>query len=664
MTSVTIEQRLREMEAVHSMLRVAMADDGDEDDETKEEYGKKVDETLATLRARLEDARRSEGKIDLENTENASDDPSIATSNPSDQIDRTHRYGSSDLDQAKDRELSHQREVIESLQKEVLQLHESKDQELESVKIDLSQAHDATVLKLRQECEETISRHSEHTTAKLKNAEESYNALLKEQQGSNETQLRELRATVASLDETNAELRRSISDLQSAKIKEFESRLASSAEEIKELKSSQAEAGREADLVRERMATLEVERDQAQASKLAMDEALSRALDEGLSFKNALETLEKEGKDAALQHQVQLTQAKEEVTATSKALEENMRQSELSTTDHLAELQDLRNSHQTTIEEHAKKSQSDLAEWQSKYNTLLEETESAAKHHFDDIEALKSEKAHLITSKDLELEEIKMSHNKEIDALKERIQSHESQSWSDQETRKKLEEDMAIVQQRQETECRLTREECDATISQKAQEAEKLCEQAEESIQNLKSQLEVAEEAAKLNEQKYGQSTFELESARTEVQEAKLEAENLSIRLEEQTEAQKVLRDNLKAQLDTNSELTAQLQDSQATVKRLADEVCERESALKVTTAELMETKTKRSNGNSPSIKNRTAQTSVRTSLGTPGANCHRDGVEGHLIGEDLGSQTQAHVRTLFLEFLPYQVSTFWSRSS
>lgn len=59
--SVTIEQRLREMELVHQMLQVAMAEDGDESDEVKEEYGKRVDESLASLRTKLEEARRNEG---------------------------------------------------------------------------------------------------------------------------------------------------------------------------------------------------------------------------------------------------------------------------------------------------------------------------------------------------------------------------------------------------------------------------------------------------------------------------------------------------------------------------------------------------------------------------------------------------------------------------
>lgn len=50
--SVTNEQRLREIDLVHQMLRVA-AQDGDDD-------GRKVDESLASLRIRLEEAHRNE----------------------------------------------------------------------------------------------------------------------------------------------------------------------------------------------------------------------------------------------------------------------------------------------------------------------------------------------------------------------------------------------------------------------------------------------------------------------------------------------------------------------------------------------------------------------------------------------------------------------------
>ncbi|KAL9002326.1 MAG: hypothetical protein Q9188_004733 [Gyalolechia gomerana] len=64
--SVTIEQRLREMSLVHQMLRAAMVEDGYEDDEVKEGYGKQMDDNLAALKARLKEAKRNEGLLDCE----------------------------------------------------------------------------------------------------------------------------------------------------------------------------------------------------------------------------------------------------------------------------------------------------------------------------------------------------------------------------------------------------------------------------------------------------------------------------------------------------------------------------------------------------------------------------------------------------------------------
>lgn len=54
------------MELVNQMLRAAMAEDGNEEDEIKEKYGKQADEGLAELRSKLEEARRNEGKVPLD----------------------------------------------------------------------------------------------------------------------------------------------------------------------------------------------------------------------------------------------------------------------------------------------------------------------------------------------------------------------------------------------------------------------------------------------------------------------------------------------------------------------------------------------------------------------------------------------------------------------
>jgi len=71
--SVTIEQRLQEMDLVHRMLVAAMADDGVEDDQVKEQYGKTADDTLASLKAKLGEARRREGKQELAETKDHED---------------------------------------------------------------------------------------------------------------------------------------------------------------------------------------------------------------------------------------------------------------------------------------------------------------------------------------------------------------------------------------------------------------------------------------------------------------------------------------------------------------------------------------------------------------------------------------------------------------
>ena len=60
--SGNVEQRIKEMKMVQDMLKIAMADEAEEDDEVKEEAEKKMEETMADLRNKLEEARRNEGK--------------------------------------------------------------------------------------------------------------------------------------------------------------------------------------------------------------------------------------------------------------------------------------------------------------------------------------------------------------------------------------------------------------------------------------------------------------------------------------------------------------------------------------------------------------------------------------------------------------------------
>ena len=63
-----------------------MAEDGDENDEVKEEYGKQADEELAKLRSKLEEARRTEGKAPLNIDANGINNDEAARVQPSSEI--------------------------------------------------------------------------------------------------------------------------------------------------------------------------------------------------------------------------------------------------------------------------------------------------------------------------------------------------------------------------------------------------------------------------------------------------------------------------------------------------------------------------------------------------------------------------------------------------
>ncbi|KAL8872393.1 MAG: hypothetical protein Q9174_001972, partial [Haloplaca sp. 1 TL-2023] len=58
--SVTIEQRLQEMSIVHEMLRVAMAEDGNGDEQMQEVHGKEMDKNLAMLKDKLKATQEEE----------------------------------------------------------------------------------------------------------------------------------------------------------------------------------------------------------------------------------------------------------------------------------------------------------------------------------------------------------------------------------------------------------------------------------------------------------------------------------------------------------------------------------------------------------------------------------------------------------------------------
>ena len=153
------------MEVVNEMLTAAMADEGEEAEELKEQYGKKADETLATLREKLEEARRAEGKavtppIQVENkTEDSTVPPATSTGDSDDESRR--REDVDDLRAA----LNGSQDMISILQSEVKDLRTKisdssipwKDSDtIERATQNAQQEHNSALERLRSQHEQEL----------------------------------------------------------------------------------------------------------------------------------------------------------------------------------------------------------------------------------------------------------------------------------------------------------------------------------------------------------------------------------------------------------------------------------------------------------------------------------------------------------------------------
>lgn len=292
--SVTIEQRLREMSLVHQMLHAAMAEEGDEDDEVKEAYGKQMDEQLAALKARLEEAKIEEGLVDSGTGPN--DQPAAAGSSdptlPADEIvattaddrqinvtaheietspEESHLEGQkmvltqNDLDcmnrelserrteledlkgvllrmddelnsvrAQKDQELSHMQQVVEDLQDSICRLHETKERELHDVKTSLAQEHEEIVFGLQDSI-----RHLHGTRERdLQEVKISLEREHKEVISSFQDSIRRLHETQGDLEQSSESMVEEIRSTYRIQEEELQAALASAQAENIKLRSS------------------------------------------------------------------------------------------------------------------------------------------------------------------------------------------------------------------------------------------------------------------------------------------------------------------------------------------------------------------------------------------------------------------------------------------
>ncbi|KAL8920649.1 MAG: hypothetical protein Q9208_006131 [Pyrenodesmia sp. 3 TL-2023] len=211
--SVTIEQRLREMSLVHQMLHAAMAEEGDEDDDVKESYGKQMDEQLAALKARLEQAKMEENLVDsgpetdVQPTANGPSCPTIPadvnllTTVDDPQVNATAHETDDSMHESHLKE----QETITLEQLEEVDVSALDDVSPGELKVGMWQPS-------KSQDYEILQSSTHHETSKLRNAVNHWMVDLTSTQVTNENNERE----VASLKTTNERLQAKVQELETS----------------------------------------------------------------------------------------------------------------------------------------------------------------------------------------------------------------------------------------------------------------------------------------------------------------------------------------------------------------------------------------------------------------------------------------------------------------
>lgn len=359
--------------------------------------------------------------------------------------------------QSKEREIMHQSQVIEDLQNKLQELHEVKEREIEEVKQSLLSEHEQFGSKVHREHETVLSALRDTTRKK---AEET--ALLHEQdkkrlEEERKLGLDKLDRELADMSALKANLESSIEAMTTAKSKEskqYQDQLEETEKALEEMRLAQRKANEASDEVRAEIGSLESQRDQAQAEKLYAQEALKVASREVTSLKKTLETLENASSDSDKQYASAIQKMKDEADATSKMLEDQVKEHNSASAAHTQELKHIRASHSKEIKGLEKKNREALQTMRKTHDDLLAKFEKVEKEHPSTINVLKSEHADALDKQTKNIESLKTAYTKELTKLQSQIQGsddlrrqHEKHLGS---LRTKL-EDSRAAQKMQET---------------------------------------------------------------------------------------------------------------------------------------------------------------------------------------------------------------------
>lgn len=326
--------------------------------------------------------------------------------------------------QSKDREITHQSQVIEDLQNKFQLLHEVKEREIEEVKSSLISEHEQSMSKVRREHETALSTLRNATHEK---AEET--ALLHQRdkeilEKEHQNALDKLEKQLFEMTTLKADLESSIEATRSAttrETKDYQDELEKSHKAVEEMQLAQRKADEASALVETKNRSLESERDQAKAEKLLAEDALEATSREAINIKKTLETLRKASSDIEEQHATAVQRLKDELNATSTLLEDKIEEHRNASEAHVQELKKVRVSHSKEIKELEKKIREATRTLQKTHDDLLAKHEEAEKEHLCAVRALEAEHADALNQQTKALESLEKTHTEKLIKYEQQI---------------------------------------------------------------------------------------------------------------------------------------------------------------------------------------------------------------------------------------------------
>lgn len=525
----------------------------------KEDAIRKRDDNISRLESEIRDLQSNSAQhlekmrsASLEKN-NALEDDLASARERLHQLEVSHQEAETEhrkILETKQEEIRGSRLVIEDFKAQVQQLQVKTEQGIDEAKTEFLKDHDKSVFELQETHNEEVQTLTEQHKKELKTLQDRHqDSLLK--------------------------LQTEKSDIQNS-LEVSESALAT-------VKVQNAEASETIDALNAKLRTAWSERDDAQAAKTSLDEALQQASDEIWSLKKCLDTIGEENRNREDKHLRVIKQIKDELEAAASLLDEKKAEAKSTSEAHMAKLQELRTNHTEAIEELERNGEGKLQDLQQAFNDLLKSSKQAGQDHPVELERLKAAHRQVVDKHAQDFESLRLTHHKEMDELRsnaERAQSEHALKLESSHTEriaqneKQHEHNLNELQRQHDERCATLRNELEAAHKERFEVAQQAHDTAlSELISQLQHQtgrLKHTEEQLRVTKQAHDEwvSPEKLTDISQQVEELKLQLENAHAELEKSkddvTTLAAVLEDSSKVASDRLQHETTQLKNQSA----------------------------------------------------------------------------------------------------